>query len=459
MSNTSQATYNVDRGNRHSYENSLIEFQVKLSPMSLKSSRPLSLYDQTIEPSDRAILEREFHPNRLRFPESETLPRSFVYFLVKQFGKSLHNQLLRQATILFLISLGSTGDKDSESILIRRGRVIHSLNLRLNQPDSLDETDLFATFLLTVHFYWTNNSNEGVIHMRGCLAMIRHLFHQPASNHAHFQFQIFWPMILDEINSFRRAMSVTDNTYLVDLHRTLPYEMRSKECAERYYRILEAPWSLTDAPLPINDGRWWSLGTLSTRFLDLSDQLLSKKNGCREIFQFQKLQAEVEYSLFTLNFVRSFLFIPAISDPLSDDAESALVIMLDLILFPVSFLLLGATLSFPLDGEESTTRNGRRNWFTLFLREFWMLEECMNRIEGGLSFISTAYEMDPTIEAFIGETLNSRRTSLKSVNYTDDQHFLIEFESFRIPKTALIGHVERLVIWHLRVSTSLCWIS
>ena len=79
---------------------------------------------------------------------SGDLTRDFVRFIASQYGKSMHIHHLRLAAVLFLTSINSDPARGNEAhqILIRRDRLIKSIKFRLNQPDNLDESDLFCGF-------------------------------------------------------------------------------------------------------------------------------------------------------------------------------------------------------------------------------------------------------------------------------------------------------------------------
>jgi hypothetical protein len=88
---------------------------------SPQNSRPISIYDDTIDPIDRAILEFEY----VSLPHNSSCDvyRLFVKFLMDQYGISMpHRPVLRQATVLLLMDR-----KNETEILIRRGRLINSL--------------------------------------------------------------------------------------------------------------------------------------------------------------------------------------------------------------------------------------------------------------------------------------------------------------------------------------------
>jgi hypothetical protein len=229
---------------------------------SPQNSRPISIYDDTIDTIDRAILEFEY----MSFPYGPSCDvyRDFVRFLMGQYGISMpHRPVLRQATVLLLMD-----QKDETEILIRRGRLINSLKTCLDRADDLDESDLFATFLFTLHISQQDESpNAVMIPMKGLVSMVRHLANRSASNQGIVEFERLWPFLFYRLQWY--CFACGDVQSILEFHSALPFTTTTKACTERYLRALNITADIGFGPLM----------PLITRFLDLNEELVRKKSG------------------------------------------------------------------------------------------------------------------------------------------------------------------------------------
>ena len=360
---------------------------------SPNNSRPISLYDGTIDPFDLGILQREYDRDPLDVSAlSAAIPsRYFVRFIASQYGRSINNPHLRLATVLFLTSVNSDRPWDNEihSILIRRDRLIQSLKCRLNQPDNLDMSDIFATYLYTFQLLWCGLHDEGKVAMRGCCAIIRHLSQRSVSNHPGLVFDIFMPMVFDHLAGWA-CWGFFPKDAIVDLCRTLPHTMRIEECIQRYFCILIQSWSLVTRIA-------WLWRSRLTRFLDLAERLNLKRNGYREHLQvyYSYLSGLYCFEPFPEHLRQRLPFVPFLKDGL-----------LSFVLDTLSHLLLGA-LWDSQNGTDALYREGRQRGFLTFLLGVWILEKCVDRLDGGL-ITRAGFEMDPDLAELIEETLNSK---------------------------------------------------
>jgi len=374
--------------------NALSKVEYICPSSSPENSRPLSLYDETIDPFDLGVLQHEYDQNPLNTSHG-WLSRYFVRFIASQYGKSIHSPHLRIATVLFVASMNSCQPCGGEThlIMIRRDRLIKSLRFRLNQPDNLDESDLFAAFLYTLHLCRCH-SNEWTTAMRACCAIIRYLSRRSVSNHSRLVFDIFVPMVVDHFafwchtNNFRKDLPV-------DIYRALPQAMRTEECAQRYYRILNFSWS------PVTRAEWLMASRL-TRFLDLAEGLNLKRNGSLEQFHLQNLHYSYLSDLdgfqpFPEYFQRWLAKLT--SDPYCG-------CMLKFILDTFSDLLLGALWQSQNGTDMSSGVDGRQEGFLAFLRRVWIFEQCLNWLDGNL-ITWAGFEMDPNLYELIEKTLKS----------------------------------------------------
>lgn len=173
--------------------------------------------------------------------------------------------------------------------------------------------------------------------MRGCSAMIRHFSQLSTLERTHFQFEIFWSMILDRLSWWCKGVSDDYKVDQMDLYQTLPFDMRNEERAIRYIQALGVWWRLEYGYGPLEDGRYWPWDTILTRLVLLSDHLvLLQKNGRMDTSQFQKLREDLQHSLSALTYLRPLLcrVFNAVSNPAH--TRCSLNIAEKIILLPLS---------------------------------------------------------------------------------------------------------------------------
>ena len=91
------------------------------------------------------------------------------------------------------------------------GRACKSLKLRLNDPNIIDEGDLFATALLAM-LDWTSPERYET-HVNGFLAIMRHLYSRSNDNSKSYQLGALWKTVRDMM----LAIAVEGNHVCADL--------------------------------------------------------------------------------------------------------------------------------------------------------------------------------------------------------------------------------------------------
>lgn len=337
---------------------------------SPQNSRPIAIYDDTIDPIDRSALEFEYVP--LPHNSSCDVYGLFVEFLMDQCGISMpHRPVLRQATVLLLMDR-----KNETEILIRRGRLINSLKTCLDRANDLDESDLFATFLFTLHVSEQDGLFDVMIPMKGLVLMSRHLANRSALNQGIVEFERLWPFL------FHRQWSCFvcgDVQSILEFHSALPFITTTKACTQRYLRALNMTSDVGFGPLM----------PLVTGFLDLTGELVPTRSGHPEERVSQIVGADMEDDLMNCE--------DLVLVQLKSNMNSGLYhfggkyYTRDKLTISLSYLLLGAIYS--LEIETKSTNNSHRTCVTVFLHILWFMEDSLSRIERGPA-ISEVYEME-----------------------------------------------------------------
>ena len=371
------------------------EFGGALLSFSPRNSRPISLYDEMIDPVDRALLERQYQFYS-QIPRNEmAIATAFIQFLATQYGKSINNPIIRQAVILVDISPTNYA---VESTFMRRGRLISALQHRINQRNYVDESDLFATFLFMCHCT-TFHDRDGVLtSLRGCLAIMKHLSDRPDSKKAQLQFKSLWPLILLNMSIFRKVNRDSWFEYrriLASCFGTSPIN-----CIQENLRILNLPHESATC----HD--FFFLSTAPGCFLDLNDELASKMNGYSRQNCLQTARDEFEIVLAWWESSlrrRWYHFFFRADYPLPPFIWALLHDLVELFL---SLLYLGAIFSSQHKAKTPAIQHESGAFFTKFLREVWLLETFTRRIEWGI-IVSEDLKLDPGIEGLIGEILTT----------------------------------------------------
>jgi hypothetical protein len=368
-----------------------------LFPFSPRNSRPISLYDETIDPADRAILEHGYDWNSWSDPNNQSVHIAFVRFIGAQYGKSINNPVLRQATILYLTALSN---HDDESTLLRRARLLPALQFRISQINLVDDVDLFATFLLMNHFMVVGDRDGALISLRGCQAIIRHLSDQSAPNEIQCQFKSLWPMMLFYMCAYSLVLGDIPST--LECHGVLISRVTTKRVVPHFLRPLNLPCESMAHTF------FAAISTVHNCFLDLGDELASKKKGYPRQSDFQNVRTELENgSARWESYLRS-VCLGNLAWP-----HAALWLRcayaLDILKFVFSYLFLGALYAGQEKADTLAVQHESGAFFTTFLQEVGILEIFFYRIESEL-FTSNVCQLAPDIENLIGEAMEWQST-------------------------------------------------
>jgi hypothetical protein len=369
-----------------------------LFPFSPRNSRPLSLYDETIDPADRAILEHEYDRYSRSDPNNRNVQSGFIRFIAAQYGKSINNPVLRQATILFLTAFSN---HDDESTLLRRARLIPALQFRISQINLVDDVDLFATFLLMIHFLFVEDRDGALISIHGCQAIIRHLSDPSAPNEIRRQFKSLWPMILFYMGAY--SLIIGDIPSALECRRVSTSCVTTKQFVPHLLRLLNVRCD--------SYSQTFALGvfTVQNCFLDLGDELASKKKGYTRQIDFQNVRTELENGSAGWESVARASLLLGLVRPTPACKWDKCGWALDILKFAFSYLFLGALYAGKERADTLAVQHASGAFFTTFLREVGILEIFFYRIESGL-FTSNVWKLAPDIEFVIGEAIKWQST-------------------------------------------------
>ena len=134
----------------------------------------ISLYDPSIDPESRHILQRAY-------AEANGPPRNEIRLLkllqkfASVYGTSICHSSLREAVVLYCRQRWHETRTCLPKLIEQQTRAFHELQVRLNEPEKLDEGDLFAAFLLTHHFFCLKQHDKGMMHLRGLFTIMQFL--------------------------------------------------------------------------------------------------------------------------------------------------------------------------------------------------------------------------------------------------------------------------------------------
>jgi hypothetical protein len=172
---------------------------------SLDLSRPITVYDSSIDPTDLHILQNAFQAFTDR--SCKYLMRRLIPKFALVYGTSISHPSLRHAIVLYSrtvlpqIRFSSPHEKAQQ-----RRRTRQALGRRLKRPDVLDEGDLFAAYFVAAHFgFYTADYDEQLpVYAKGCLAVARHMFDAANRSLTKNSFQIFWGMLIWDLSGWAR---------------------------------------------------------------------------------------------------------------------------------------------------------------------------------------------------------------------------------------------------------------
>jgi len=166
---------------------------------SLDLSRPVTVYDSSIDPMALHILQKAF--------ESFTDPSHevFVHRLIPKFaliyGTSISHPSLQRAIVLYCAPMWNEFSSADKIAQLRRS-ACQALGRRLKRPDVLEEGDLFASFLVACHFYKSGSDEQS--YTKGFFAVARRLFDAADTKITNSPFQLFWRMLIYDFSGWSR---------------------------------------------------------------------------------------------------------------------------------------------------------------------------------------------------------------------------------------------------------------
>lgn len=187
----------------HSTANAMIPFP------SLDLSRPVTVYDSSIDPMDAHILQRGFRV----FNDSSFLTRVLIPKFALAYGPSITHPSLRQAVILFCRTQFPEFSEPNH-ITLQRRRACLALGRRLKRPNILDEGDLFSAYFIALHCK-LQRSDKAEKHMEGVLALTKHLLTFGSVSNS--TFYIFWRMLMWDMATWSEAAVVLVPGPLMDM--------------------------------------------------------------------------------------------------------------------------------------------------------------------------------------------------------------------------------------------------
>ena len=183
--------------------------------------------------SDAYILQRVYEEGcYLRHPELSSL-RLFQKFAFV-YGQSISHPSLRQAVLLYCRPFWwATFDE----VIEQRHRALHALRMRINDPDSVDEGDLFASYLIAMHFLRMQEQHEGRKHVDGFFSILRHLVATAEGAVGKYPLQLFWSLAKEELTGIFMKGEAFFSGVHPDDERIL--EFRNAEQIRDYNRALD----------------------------------------------------------------------------------------------------------------------------------------------------------------------------------------------------------------------------
>ena len=162
----------------------------------LDLSRPLTVYDSSINSPDVQILQKAFRS--FADPTCRILVHKLIPKFTLVYGNSISHPSLHHAIILYCV--GKFPEfSDSRTITEQSQRARQALDRRLKRRDLLDEGDLFAAFFIALF----NNSvdHEDFKQVYEFLGLARYLFYAAALSVAKPTFYTFWRLLVWDILS------------------------------------------------------------------------------------------------------------------------------------------------------------------------------------------------------------------------------------------------------------------
>lgn len=171
------------------------------SSSMISLSRPVSNYDPRIDATDVSILQHAYEEacnvnhKELIFLR---LFRRFSYV----YGHSIKHPSLREAVLLYCRGIWDDTWGSCEEIIKQDSRAFHAMQVRLNEPATVNEGDLFAAFLLAHHHLRSNEYSEGMENVRGLFTLMGYLYDSAGRSLSGFELRTLWSLARDYVTGW-----------------------------------------------------------------------------------------------------------------------------------------------------------------------------------------------------------------------------------------------------------------
>jgi len=173
---------------------------------ALEPSRPVSMYDQSIDPKEVMLLQYTYSEVFWEQDANvwDTKPvRQLLRLFSSVYGASIIHLPLRHAMLSYAsLDRDLVADHLEYDLCANR-----ELQRKLANPDTLDEGDLFVSFLLAV--CEKVKSNTIAPYVNGILGIMDVLFHRAGGNIKLYELSVCWPLLRDIF-----AIYLTDTAYV-----------------------------------------------------------------------------------------------------------------------------------------------------------------------------------------------------------------------------------------------------
>jgi len=147
----------------------------------IENSRPLTRYDPSISSKHLHMLQFAFYEGGDEDTSMWSPITLFIRMLVSAYGLSIEHYGLRHAIIAYICREYEIGTLEDQ--LESCGQACGALKTKIGEAVNVDEGDLFASYFLALYsspiFLYDASDSERqsfFAHMRGCLALARHLY-------------------------------------------------------------------------------------------------------------------------------------------------------------------------------------------------------------------------------------------------------------------------------------------
>lgn len=203
----------------------------------LEVSRPLTIYDPSIDPEDVYILQSAYSE-----ASNPTHPQQNVFRLFQKFslvyGPSILHPSLRHTVVTFCMRWLPYLNHGFFEMDGRVQSARRALRHRLSDVTKIDEGDMFASFLLALHGIEGCKYNEAKIHVQGFINLMIHLYNKARKQLNFYPLSIFWRMARDEIilKAFKTSMLDGMDISVHELSSVLGYTIIQERT--RYQELL-----------------------------------------------------------------------------------------------------------------------------------------------------------------------------------------------------------------------------